>query len=73
MALPSSSGDLLWCVRSIELASIGGPIEASSIDPTHQSRSSEDEGRAIPGNVVVYKQGDDGESPKLKKKNVIQH
>jgi hypothetical protein len=27
---------------------------------------SEDEGRAIPRNVV-YKQGDDGESPKLKK------
>jgi hypothetical protein len=25
MALPSSSGDLLWWVRSMELASIGGP------------------------------------------------
>jgi hypothetical protein len=44
------------------------PIEASSIDRTHQKRSPEDEGRAIPGNVVVYKQGDDGESPKFKKK-----
>jgi hypothetical protein len=43
------------------------PIEASSIDRTHQSRAPEDEGRAIPRNVVVYKQGDDGESPKLKK------
>jgi hypothetical protein len=27
----------------------------------------EDEGRAIPRNVVVQKQGDDGESPKFKK------
>jgi hypothetical protein len=36
----------------MELASIGGP---------------EDEGRAIPRNVVVYKQGDDEESPKFKK------
>jgi hypothetical protein len=27
----------------------------------------DDEGRAIPRNAVVYKQGDDGESPKFKK------
>jgi hypothetical protein len=27
----------------------------------------EDEGRAIPRNVVVYKQGNDGKSPKFKK------
>jgi hypothetical protein len=64
MAVPLSSGDLLWWVR---LATIGAPIVASSINRTHQSRSPEDEGRAIPQNVVVYKQGDDGESPKFKK------
>jgi hypothetical protein len=29
------------------------PIEASSINQTHQSRSPEDEGRAIPRNTVV--------------------
>jgi hypothetical protein len=39
-------------------------IEASFIDRTHQSRSPEDEGRAIPRNVVVEKNGYDGESPK---------
>jgi hypothetical protein len=39
---------------SRDVSSLGGPpIEASSIDRTHQSRSPEDEGRAIPRNVVV--------------------
>jgi hypothetical protein len=59
----------LLVYKSLRLEGLlfGGPIEASSIDRTHQSRSPEDEGRAIPRNAVVYKQGDDGESPKFKK------
>jgi hypothetical protein len=39
---------------------------APSTGPTRVG-ASEDEGRAILRNVVVLKQGDDGESPKFKK------
>jgi hypothetical protein len=41
------------------------PIEAST-GPTRVD-APENEGRAIPRNVVVYKKVDDGESPKFKK------
>jgi hypothetical protein len=40
------------CMASV-LSILCPPIEASSIDRTHHSRSPEDEGRAIPRNVVV--------------------
>jgi hypothetical protein len=50
----------------MELVSIGGPIDryrlAPSTGPTRRG-SPEDEGRAIPRNVVVETHGDDGESP----------
>jgi hypothetical protein len=39
---------------------------APSTGPTRVG-APEDEGRAIPRNVVVYKQEDDGESPEFKK------
>jgi hypothetical protein len=44
-----------------------GPVDGASL----YRWTTEDEGRAIPRKVVVYKQGDDGESPKFKKKNSI--
>jgi hypothetical protein len=70
MALPSSSG----------VSTLVGPVDSASLYrlTVHQQRlapsigptrvdAPEDEGRAIPRNVVVEKLGDDGGSPKFKK------
>jgi hypothetical protein len=46
----------------MELVSIGGPTRVGT---------PEDEGRAIPRNVMVGKHGDDGESPKNRSQNSI--
>jgi hypothetical protein len=50
----------------MELFSIGGQRIAPSTGPTRVG-TPEDEGRSIHRNIVVKKQGDDGESPKFKK------
>jgi hypothetical protein len=58
MALPLSSG----------APTLVGPVDGASLYRwTDRVGAPEDEGRAIPRNVVVLKQGDDGESPKFKK------
>jgi hypothetical protein len=60
MLVPRYKSTLLTARREDHHQQVSPPIEASSIDRTNQSRSPEDEAIAIPRNVVVYKQEDDG-------------